>query len=807
MNVSLAWETLRRDVRFSLRTLAASPGFSIVAMLTLALGIGANTAIFSVVKAVLLDPLPYAHAERLVVIGEPTAADPDNPDVPYTVMREIAARSRSLESVSGFGDGPAMLIENERPEKLRGLSVDFNFFDTVGVPVELGRNFQPSDQQPDRRLAIILSHTLWVRRFGGDPRIVGRQLRLATGPVKVVGVLPPSFQPLLKAHSTSIPEMYYPQDVDPFAACRDCQGLQFLGRLRRGVTLEQASTELNGILAAMIRESPESYPRGARLSLVPLPERLLGRARTALWAVWCAAGFVLLIACANVANLLLARAAGRAPEIALRTALGAGRGRLVRQLLTESMLLAAGGGVLGTALAFFGTTVLAALAPDGIPRAQSAHIDAAVLGVAVTATVLAGLIFGMAPVWQASQVDLTRVIKGARTSGHTHHRLRHAFTVAEIALAFVLAVGAGLMVRTFWRLMAVGAGFDPHNILTLTTDVSSPRYAGNRIGYYREVLARLRRTPGIEDAAMTSLIPMDYTDRVRLFIDEHPLSDETYAPHADQYSVSTEYFGVMRIPLRRGRLFTEQDTETTPRVALINEACARAQFAGENAIGKHIRLEGTPWMTIVGIVGDVHQDGIDRPVDLQVYTSLNQQAIIGYYRLMARTAGDPMRWEQAIRKVFDEVDTGSPVYHLKTLEAYYSERLANRTFALALLSLLGALAVMLAAVGIYGVISYAVVQRTKEVGIRMALGAGWRDVVMLVVGQALPIIGAGVGIGLAASLMLARLLGTLLFQIAPADPATSVTVAVLLGAVASGAAALPARRAAALDPMTALRRE
>ena len=601
--------------------------------------------------------------------------------------------------------------------------------------------------------------------------------------------------------------MYYPQPVDPFATCLDCQYLRFLGRLRRGVSLNQASAELNGIFAAMLRESPESYPAGARLSLVALPDRLLGHARTALWAVWCAAGFVLLIACANVANLLLARATGRTREIALRTALGAGRSRLVRQLLTESLLLAFAGGVLGTALAFFGTGALASLAPDGIPRAQSAHVDATVLGVAFAATVLAGLLFGMAPAWRASQVDLTRTINGAALGGLTHHSLRNAFTVAEIALAFVLAAGAGLMARTFWRLMTVGAGFDPHNVLTLTTDVSSPRYAGNRIGYYQEALERLRAVPGIEGAAFSSLIPMDYTERRGLLIGEHPLPDETYAPWADEFSVSADYFEVMRIPLKRGRLFTVQDTATTPRVALINEACARAQFPRENPIGNHIQLGRPPWMTVVGVVGDVHQDGIDRPADLQVYMPLNQEAIIGYYRLMARTRGDPMRLERAVRNVFDTVDSGSPVYHVKPLEGYYSERLANRTFALALLGLPGALAVTLAAVGIYGVISYSVAQRTREVGIRMALGAGRRDVLTLVLRQALPIIVAGLGIGLAASLLLARLLGSLLFEVAPADPATSIAVAILLGSVALAAAALPARRAATVDPMAALRRE
>jgi len=791
---------------FGLRMLRRRPGFTLVAMLTLALGIGANAAIFSVVKAVLLNPLPYADAGRLVIIGEPTAADPEQPLLPYSAMRQMAARSRSLESVSAYGDGPAMWIDNDRREMLRGLSVDFNFFDTVGVPVALGRNFAASEQQTDKRLVMILSHGLWLREFGGDPHVVGRILRLTSGPAKVIGILPPWFQPLLKATSTSVPEMYYLQPVSPFEI-RDDTFQRFLGRLRPGVTLDQASAELNGLFAAIVRESPQMYPRGARLSLVTLPDRLLGRSRTALWAVWCAAGFVLLIACANVANLLLARAAGRTGEIALRTALGAGRGRLVRQLLTESLLLAAGGGMLGIALAYPGTALLASFAPDGIPRAQSAHVDAGVLAVALAATVLAGLLFGSAPAWRTSQVDLARAINGAGGSGRIHNGLRHAFTIAEIALAFLLAVGAGLMARTFWRLMSVGAGFDPHHILTLTTSVSGPRYATNFIGYYTEVLDRLHSLPGMESVAMSSLIPMDYTDRARLLIAEHPVPVGTDAPSADPYSVSTDYFEVMRIPLKSGRLFNEQDTASTPRVALINQTCARTKFPHEDPIGKHLKLGDLPWMTIVGVVGDVRQDGIDRPVDLQVYLPLKQEAIIGYYRLMARTAGDPMRMEHAIRKVFESVDAQSPVYHVKPLEGYYSERLANRTFALVLLGLLGGLAVTLAGVGIYGVVSYSVAWRTAEIGIRMALGAGRTDVLALILRQSGGVIAAGLAIGLAASMLLSRLLSGLLFEVASIDPATLIVVAILLGSVALAAAAVPAHRAASIDPMPALRRE
>ena len=809
MNSYSLFEALRQDVRFGLRTLGRSPGFTVIAVLTLALGVGANVAIFSVVKVVLLDPLPYAEPNRLLKIAEIAADAPDNLD--YTTVRQLRERSQSFDSMSAFQDGPGILFENGRVEMLRGLSVDYDFFDTLGVRMQLGRNFVAAEQQPNRRLALILSHGLWVRRFGADPQILGRMLRLSVYDVTVVGILPPTFKPLLKATSELDPEMYDPLGSNSLARCRNCRGVHLIGRLRHGMAQGEARAELDNILQSMVRETPEAHHRGAQVALVFLPDLLLGRASAVLWAVWCSAGFVLLIACANVANLLLARAAGRAREIAVRTAIGARRGRLVRQLLTESLVLAFAGGLLGTGLAFCGTGALASLAPTQIPRAQTAHVDGTVLGFAFAVTVAAGLLFGLAPAWQVSRIDLNRAMKGADESGRAHNGLRNGLAVAEIALAFVLTVGAGLMGRTFWRLMSVGAGFDPHNVLTLTTSVIGRRYEGNFVGYYRDALERIRTIPGVQGAAMTSLIPMDYIEREQIHREDRPILNETDAPFADQFSVTTDYFQVMRIPVKSGRTFSEQDTKNTPRVALINESCARALFPGENPIGKHIKLgqrnSRAPWMTIVGIVGDVRQDGIDRPTDMQVYIALNQEAIIGYYRLVARTTGDPMQIERVVRGAFEAVDAGSPVYHVKSLEAYYSGRLAERAFALALLGLFGGLALVLAAVGIYGVISYSVALRTREFGVRIALGGGRSKLVLLIVRQAVPLISTGLAIGLGASLILTRLLANLLFEVSPADPATSTAVAVTLGLVALVAAAVPAARAASVDPMAVLRSE
>ena len=805
--MSPSFEALRQDVSFGLRTLGRNPGFTAVAVLTLALGVGANTAIFSVVKAVLLDPLPYAEPDRLVTIAETAASAPEHPGMDYTTSCELRRHSRSFQGISAFRDGAGYLFENGVPRVLRGLSVDYNFFDTLGVRMLLGRNFLPEEQQVDRRVAIVLSHGLWVRQFGADPHILGRVLRLGDSSVTVVGVLPPDFKPLIKATSEMDPEMYFPLWFNPFSRCHYCDPVHVIGRLGYGMSPAEASAALNAVFQPIVQEAPDAHLRGARLTLVPLPDHLFGRTSTALWAVWCASGFVLLMACANVANLLLARATGRAREIAVRSAMGARRGRIVRQLLTESLMLAFGGGVLGGGMAFFGVRMLASLAPARILRAQTAHVDAAVLLFALAATAVAGLLFGLAPAWRASSVELNRAMKGVDATGHAHNGFRNALAIAEIALAFVLAVGAGLMAKTFWRMTDVDAGYDPHNVLTLTTSCCGTRYEDHRLAYYRDMLERLRAVPGIQRVAFSSLIPMDYTDHTEFYREDRPLPNDRDIPSVDRFSVSTDYFRVMRVPLKHGRLFTEQDTETTQRVALIGESCARVLFPREDPIGKHIKLGDRSWMTVVGVVGDVRQDGLDHAAGMQVYMALNQEAIIGYYRMMARTSGEPMLLERAVRGAFQTVDAGSPVYHVKPLEAYFSGRIADRAFALALLGILGGLALVLATVGIYGVIAYSVAQRTREVGIRMALGAARSEVLALIVRQALPLIGAGLAIGLAASLVLTRYLATLLFEVAPTDPATSAAVAVLLASVALAATAIPARRAAGLDPMAALRSE
>jgi len=806
VEASLSVGSFLQDARFAARLLRRSGGITTVAVLTLALGIGANTAFFSVVKAVLLNPLPYDNSSQLVTISETAPGTPNSANADYTTVVELRRSSRSLTGISAFRDGPGILLENGAAEMLRGLSVDYNFFDTLGVQIELGRNFAPADQRQDRRLTLILTHELWVQRFGANPRVLGRVLRLSGFDVTVIGVLPRNFQPLLKATSEIPPQMYYPLPCDPATPSPSCQSVRVIARLAPGVRHNEASLAANALFQSGARHNPTAHFSGARLNLKPLEAVILGASSAVLWIVWAAAGFVLLIACANISNLLLAHATARQREISLRIVLGANRGRIASQLLTESMLLAAGGGGLGIFFAMAGTRALALFVPTQIPRAEAAQVDGAVLLYTLVATVAAGFLFGLAPVWRGFRSGLNQQIGGAARAGY----LRNTVAIAEIGLAFVLTVGAGLMVQTFANLMRQAPGYDAHNVLTLSTSVSGRRYAKNRVGYYRDSLERLRRIPGIESAAFSSLIPMDYTVEAPFFRDDRPTPNNTRAPLVDRYSVSTDYFRVLRIPVLSGRVFNAEDEETAPKVAVINESCARAEFLGEDPIGKHVRLgeEPTaPWMTVVGVVGDVRQDGIDHPADMQVYSPLDQGAIIGFYRLVARTAGDPMRLDKPVRAVFAGIDAESPVYHIKPLQDYLAGRLADRRFALALLVLFGILALLLAGVGVYGIMSYSVRLRTREIGIRMSLGADPMNTVCLVLRGSINMAAAGIALGLVGAFTLMRTLSTLLFQVQATDPMTLAGVAVLLLLITVTAATIPACRAATVDPISVLRQE
>src|SRR5262252_1316528 len=806
-----------RDVRYGLRQLRKSPTYTAMVALTLALGIGANTAIFSVVKAVLLNQLPFRDPERLVKIAE---ADPDTSDpetIDFTTTYDLRERNQFFESISLFRDGDVAMVEQGQPEVLEGLRVNYDYFDTLGAKVQLGRAFVADEDHPQTRYEAILSHGLWLRRFGGDRSIIGRTIRLNDKPYKVVGVLPETFRPFAREDRVALPEIFTPlgYDLELRDACRGCQHLQAIGRMKPGVSVEQARSELNAIMRVIVREHPTEYSERTVIAMMPLRDYTVGKVRTALWILLGAVGMVLLIACANVAHLSLARASSHVKEMAARATLGAGRARLVRQMLSESLLLAIAGGLAGVVLTWWGTHALTALGPKELPRATEIRIDMPVLWFALAVSIFAGLLFGVAPALRASRVDPNESLKdvGRSTEGHARFAYRNLLVTVELALAFVLVMGAGLLSKSLVRLLNVDPGYDPHNVLTAGVYVYGDRYHDKpeaELNYYEQAMQRLRSTPGIESVAMASNLPLLTFDRSAFHIQDHPLANDSEAPYTDRYSVSVDYFNVMRIPLKRGRLFTDSDRKGAPPVAIVSQSCARKVFPNEDPIGKHIQLGGRyddkEWMTIVGVVGDVRQYGLDQPSNMAAYIPLAQDLSFGY-NVAVRTTGDPRRMAQTVRQAFLSADNTQPVFHVRPLEDYVAESLAARRFTLMLLGLFGWLALVLAAVGIYGVISYAVSLRTREFGIRMALGAARKDVLQMVLRQGLKLAATGLVLGIVASVAFTRFLTALLFQVKPADMMTTLAVLLMLAAVALLANYLPAHRASHVDPNVALRYE
>jgi len=810
------FDELRSDLRYAFRVLRTSPSFTLTAVATLALGIGANTAIFSALKGVLLNQLPYRDPNQLVKLGEADAGEKRAETIGYTTAYDLRRLSHSFASMSLYRDAAGAIVERGEPELVGGLRVNYDFFDTLGIRMQIGRGFLPEEDRPDRRHEVVLSHGLWMRRYGGDPNIVGRVIRLSDSSFTVVGVLPAGFRTLEIPGAPSTSELFEPLGyalTEPWA-CRDCQHLQLIARMKPGVAAAQAQAELNTIMAGLVRQYPASYPPQAKVAFEPLREHIVGRVTTALWVLMGAVGLVLLIACVNVANLMLARATGRAKEMALRAALGAARWRLIRQLLTESLLLAMAGGLAGVLLGWWCTSGLAALAPREMPRLNEIRIDGTVLWLALAASLITGMLFGLMPALRTSGADPNGALKdlGKATDSHSRRSLRNLLVMGELALAFVLAVGAGLLGKSLLRLINVDPGFDPHNVLTLKTYLYSARYQKPEaeLSYDEQAFARLRATPGIESVAMTSSLPLRDSDRYGFHVRDHRLAHPSEAPSADHYSVSSDYFRVMRIPLKRGRVFNAQDIATAPKVAVISETCAREQFPNQDPIGKQIQLGGRddskPWITIVGIVGDVRQYGLDTTPNIAAYIPQAQNMAF-VFTLVARTSTDPRGLERAARAAFLAVDPTQPVFQVQPMESYLASSLAQRRFTLALLALFGGMAVALAAVGIYGVVSCAVTSRTRELGIRMALGAERRDVLAMVLRQAAALAATGLAAGLVASVALTRFLSTLLFEVRTTDLATMAAIAGLLAAVALSASYLPAQRAASVDPTVALRYE
>lgn len=800
-----------QDIRFGLRLLTRNPSVTALSTIALALGIGGSTLIFSVVYAVLLKPLPVADPERLVWIWSsiPSRNLPFS-FTAYSTFAEWNAGSPSFASMSAYAPASATLLVGNEPERLDVLRVNASFFPMLGVAPVAGRNFLAEEDRPGAPRVAILSHGLWERRFGSDRTVVGRSIHLDGESVAVAGVLPRGFA--FGAVESAMPnrtaDVYVPlaHSTAPGTRGAPSPSVGVYGRLKPGVPLERAQAEVDAVSRRL--EVDYADLKGTRAQVWRVRDFAVRDVRLSLLVLFGAVGLVLVIACANVANLLLVRASVREREIALRTALGAGRGRILRQLLTESVLLAVCGGAAGLALAAAGTQLLPRYAPERIPFLKHVTLNGRVVAFALLTTLLTGVLFGLAPALAAFRARLSETLKeGSLAAGESRgrHRFRGAVVVSEVAIAMLLTIGATLTMRTLLRLQATNPGFDAEGVLTASITLPATRYATpeQRFAFYERLLGRIRVTPGVEAASMVSLIPLGGSNTGRTFVIEgQPARRPEDAPIFWRRVVDPDYFRVMKIPLVRGRVFTPQDA-ASPRVAIINEAMARRSWPGVDPVGKRFG-NGRSWLTVVGVVGDVKFSSLTKDAELEFY-ELYRQASIADMILAVRTSTDPQRLGPALRQAVLETDPSQPISRVIPMAHYVSDAVGTPRWSALLLTAFGTTAVLLAAVGIYGVISFSVTRRTREIGIRIALGAAGRDVMRTVVGEAVGLACAGIAIGIGGALALHRVLQGMLFGVSATDPSAYVAVSALLIGIAALAAYVPARRAMRIDPAAALR--
>jgi predicted permease len=802
-------EDLWQDLRYGSRMLMKNPGFTFVAGATLTLGIGANTAIFSLVEALLLRPLPYAEPDRLVLLSEKGGAGERN-NIPYPNFSDWRERAKSFEGMASIRKQTLNLTGVDKPVSLRGRTVNWDFFHLLGVQPQLGRLFVAEDDRRGAARTALLSDGLWKAQFGGDPSVIGRKLTLDGEPYEAIGVLPPGFE-FFQADDVYVP-------IGPFLKPDGLMqrgvsmGLYALGRLKPGVTLAQANSELAGIAGQLEREYPaDNKGRGAMAE--SLQDVMSEGVRRSLWVLLWAVGVILLIACVNVANLLLARGADRQKEMALRLALGAGRGRIVRQLLSESMLIALLGGAFGALLGGWMLKGLLALAPGDVPQLNRVSLNMAVLLFTLVVSAMTSLLCGLAPALHAARADLSTAMKegGRSTAGAARDLTRKTLLVVEVSLALVLLVGAGLLTRSMARLLGIDPGFNTENLLTMRLNLRSEAYtAPRRLALYDESLKRLGALPGVQGAAITRSLPIDGSDWGSSFrAGDKPAPADSW--RAAITPISANYFEVMGMRLLQGRAFTAADTAESPRVAVINEKLARRIWPGEDPIGKRLKTgmganpdSWNPWNEVVGVVADVKLEGLEQDTPMQMYLPLHQRPSSPTLWLVVRTAGDPLQAVAAVERTIHAIEKDLPVYSIRSMNQLLGSSLATRRLTLVLLAGFAGLALLLAAVGIYGVTSYSVRQRRHELGIRMALGAQAGDMLKLILMQGLKLAFVGVVIGLTAAFSLTRWMKSLLFEVRPTDPMTFALIALLLIAVALLACWIPARRAARVDPMIAL---
>jgi putative ABC transport system permease protein len=809
-------ETLLQDIRYGVRVLLKGRTVTFIAIMALALGIGANSAIFSVINGVLLRALPYAEADRIVRLSatSPQRGINDGP-FSYPRFEDMQQQpSQSLEAIAAFCGDSFNLTGSDEPEEIQGVRISAASFQVLGVPPLLGRAFRAEEDQRGAANVVLLSHRLWQRRFGGDPGIVGQALMLNGLSYTVIGVMPAAFRfPFDEA------EMWTPKvfDYSRLTAEQVRLGAGYLNavaRLKPGASLEQARAEMNAFSQHYQQQNPtltDSDPN-ANMRVVLLQDQVVQDIRPALLVLFAAVGFVLLIACANVANLLLARAAARQKEIAIRTALGARRGRIVRQLLTESIMLSVTGGALGLLLANWGVKLLLAASADIIPRTREISMDSRVLGFSLLISVMTGLIFGLAPTLKASKPDLHEALKeGSRgsTEGIRRNRLRSLLVIAEVALSLVLLIGAGLLMQSFVRLQHVNLGFNPQRLLTLRIQLPQSKYAENhqKSAFFDEVIRRVEQLPGVEAVGATLGLPPNGYVRAPFLVEGGEALPPGERPITSWDVINEEYFKAMQIPLLQGRLFNAHDIADSQGVVIINQTLAQRYFPGDDPVGKHLTVGRVPQpFEIVGVVGNVQNTGLDAAPGPHAYTPYRQRPWSAI-SLVVRTTSEPLALTGEVRAQVLSVDKDQPITAVQTMEQILADNVSQPRLTMLLLGIFAAVAMTLAGVGIYGVMSYSITQRTHEIGIRMALGASRGDVLKLVVGQGMALALAGIGIGLAAAFALTRLMAGLLFGVGATDPLTFAATALILTGVALVACFVPARRATQVDPMVALRYE
>jgi predicted permease len=834
----VAWlEVTAQNLRYAARTLRRSPGFTLVAVLTLALGIGANVAIFTVVHAVLFQPLPFPHSEQLVrVYDDLRSSDAQNVGMSVPELWDLRDKSGVFQNISVVYSADANVTGGDRPQRIELLGTNPDYFTMLGAHAQLGRIYTQADAQPGFSDPVVISDAFWHRTFGADPQILGKKIRIDGDLSTIAGVMPPGFRHPIRPLSG---------DVDVWAACGFAaspfpspaiRGARLLpavmGRLKPGLTLGQAQAQLDSLVAQLTRQYPDEYPAAAgwSLRLVPIQQDLVGNVRTELLVLFGAVAFVLLIACVNLANLLLARSASRQREIAVRLAIGAGRSRLIAQFLTESILLAAISGLAALLTVFSLKNVLLQLAPANLPRLSEISLTPSVLLFAFVISLFTGLIFGLAPALQtARSAHVTALREGTGGSGSSKHQLRlsRLLVISEIALSLILLIGAGLLVRSFWQLVQVNPGFDAHRLVTakiwlaVPDDPKDDPYftVEKRAAFHKELLRRISALPGVDSAALgnSSSLPMDLTHFKSPFLIENSLHDAAQTPVAEILAVSPSYFSALKTPLLAGRVFAESDDSKGQPVVLIDETLARAYWhSPSDAVGRRLQLtarrtahnpQATPpvWSTIVGVVANIKFDGFDTSAP-QIYRSIYQSPPYDAV-VFLRTSIDPGTLGDSVRAAVQSLDPSIPVFKVRTMEFVLSTFLAERRFALDLIGIFAAVALLLASIGIYGVMAYTFSRRTNEIGIRIAMGAQRADIFKMALGEGVITIALGVFVGFLGSLALTRFLQTMLFNVKPTDPASYAALGALLTAITLLACLIPARRATRVDPLIALRHE